>query len=208
MRPRNISPHRAAGARRAGHFAIVGGLAAACLLTPGIRADATKADQESAAMGSPAAKLRMRYAGSYRFAGDAAEQRARADAIDRSVAAFFFVFRGIARAKVADRTAIVATCKFEFSGGTIRSTVPGYPVAVSPETGAPVPYRMGDETLVLSQRFEGEHLVQAFRADDGGSRTNEFTLSPDGAKLTMKATVSSPKLSIPVVYTLTYQRVD
>ncbi|MGA3122270.1 MAG: hypothetical protein ABSF69_16025 [Polyangiaceae bacterium] len=208
MRPRNVSPHRAARARRAGHFAIVGSLAAACFVTPVIRADTTKADEESAAVGSPAVKLRMRYAGSYRFAGDAAEQRARADAIDRSVAAFFFAFRGIARAKVADRTTIVPTCKFEFSGGTIRSTVPGHPVAVSPETGAPVPYRVDDEAIVLSQRFEGERLVQVFRADDGGSRTNEFMLSPDGARLTMKATVSSPRLSIPVVYTLTYQRVD
>ena len=36
-----------------------------------------------------------------------------------------------------------------------------------------------------------------FRADEGGTRTNEFTLSADGALLVMKATLSSPKLPVP-----------
>ena len=58
------------------------------------------------------------------------------------------------------------------------------------------------------QRFDGQRLVQVFRADEGGTRTNELTLSPDGALLVMKATLSSPKLSIPVVYTLTYRRAE
>jgi len=144
----------------------------------------------------------------YRYAGDTEEQRAREQAIDRSVDTFFFAVRGIVRAKVADRTRIMPTCRFEFSAGNIRSTVPGYAIAVSPETGAPAPYRVEDDAIVLSQRFEGTRLVQVFRADEGGTRKNEFTLNSDGAVLTMRAMLSSPKLSAPVVYTLTYRRVE
>ena len=73
---------------------------------------------------------------------------------------------------------------------------------------APAPYRVEDDAIVLTQRFEGSHLVQVFKADEGGTRKNEFSLSPDGKTLFMKATLSSPKLSIPVVYTLTYRRVE
>ena len=207
MRHRHI--HRAPGARIAGRLAIVGGLAAGCFVTQVGRADgALGPDGNSGTLGASAPDLRTRYAGSYRYAGSAAEQKARADAIDRSVGTFFFAVRGIARAKVADRTRIMPTCKFDFSGGNIRSTVPGHAVAVSPETGAPAAYRVDDDAVVLSQRFDGQRLVQMFRADEGGTRTNEFMLSPDGALLTMKATLSSPKLSVPVVYTLTYRRAE
>jgi hypothetical protein len=207
MRHRTI--HRAPGARIVGHLAVVGGLAAACFVTQLGRADVAAGEGAStAAVGASVPDLRARFSGSYRYAGTAAEQRAREAAIDRSVGAFFFAVRGMARTKVADRTRIMPTCKFEFSGGNIRSTVPGHAVAVSPETGAPAPYRVDDDSIVLSQRFDGQRLVQTFRADEGGTRTNEFALSPDGARLTMKATLSSPKLSIPVVYTLTYRRVE
>jgi hypothetical protein len=154
-----------------------------------------------------AEELRSRYAGLYRYAGDAREQKAHDEAIDRSVETFFFALRAMARAKVAARTRIAPTYKLEFSGGAIRATIPGRAVAVSPENGTPAPYRVDDEPIVLSQRFEGAGLVQTFRSDDG-ARRNDLTLSPDGTVLTMKATLSSPKLSVPVTYTLTYRRAE
>ncbi len=152
--------------------------------------------------------LQRRFVGSYTYAGDAAEQMARLDAIDRSARTVFFAFRGIAHSKLADRTRIVPSGRFEFSGGNIRSTAPGYPPAVSPETGAPAPYRASEDAVVLSQRFDGERLVQTFEAHGGGVRKNEFALSPDGSVLTVRVTLSSPKLSLPVGYTLTYRRVE
>ena len=185
-------------------------MAAASLCSPASRADAPAPSAEApdgGAAPSPA-ELRARFAGLYRYAGDAREQKLRLDAIDRSVAGFFFAVRGMARAKIADRTRIMATCKFELGDGQIRSTVPGLPVAVSPETGAPASYRVDDDAIVLSQRFEGTRLVQVFTADEGGSRRNELTLSADGKTLVMKATLSSPRLSTPVVYELTYRRVE
>ena len=200
------------GARRVGRVTIAAGLLVATSFIAVVgRADAITANgagDRSADSGASVIDLRARYAGSYRYAGSAAEQKMRAEAIDRSVETFFFVVRGMARARLTDRTRIMPTCKFEFGGGNIRSTVPGHAVAVSPENGAPAPYRVDDDAIVLSQRFEGQRLVQVFRADEGGTRTNEFTLSPDGTLLVMKATLSSPKLSIPVIYTLTYRRIE
>jgi hypothetical protein len=171
------------------------------------RADSASGDPPAASAPS-VDDVRSRFSGLYRYAGDAREQRMRVEAIDRSVDTIFFAFRGVARSKIEDRTRIMPWCKFEFQGGEIRSTVPGHRVAVSPETGAPVPYRVDDDAIVLSQRFEDDRVVQIFTADEGGTRKNEFTMSDDGRLLFVKATLSSPKLSVPVVYTLTYRRAE
>ncbi len=152
-------------------------------------------------------ELRKRYEGTYRYVGSAREQKAREDAIQRSVSTFFFAIQGIVRLKIEERTRIVDNCTFEFQDGYIRSTVPGHPVALSPDSGAPADYRLNSDAIALSQRFEGKHLVQTFTTDDGGSRRNEFTQSEDGHFLYMRATVTSPRLQIPIVYTLTYARI-
>ena len=184
-------------------------VAAALLSSPAASADPLAAADLRAGGPQVAAvtpDLRQSYAGSFRYAGDQKERRAREDAIDRTVSSFFFAVRGIARSKLEDRTRILATCTFEFPAGKIRSIVPGHPIAASPETGAPTDYRIDADAFVLSQRFEGKRLVQTFVADDGGTRKNEFTLSADGKLLFMTATLTSPKLKAPVVYTLTYAR--
>jgi hypothetical protein len=183
-------------------------VAAVGLASPGTRADSAAPGAGSGASAPTVEELRSRFTGFYRYAGDAAEQQRRVDAIDRSVASLFFAVRGMARSKIEDRTRIMPTCKFEFGDGQIRSTVPGHAVAISPETGAPAPYRVEDDAIVLTQRFEGARIVQVFRADEGGTRKNEFSLSADGKLLFVKATLSSPKLPIPVVYTLTYRRAE
>ena len=184
-------------------------LAATLLTSPAASADPLAA-ADLRAGGNPVAAvtpdLRQSYAGSFRYAGDQKERQARADAIDRGVSSFFFAVRGIARSKLEDRTRILATCAFEFTEGKIRSIVPGHPIAASPETGAPTDYRIDADAFILTQRFEGKRLVQTFVADDGGTRKNEFTLSADGKLLFMKATLTSPKLKAPLVYTLTYAR--
>ncbi len=180
-------------------------VAAASLVSPTARAE----EPVSLRVASPPiAELRAQYAGFYRYAGDAKEQQARQDAVERAVGTFFFAVRGMARASIEGRTRIMPTCKFEFASGKVSSTVPGHAVAVSPDSGAPAPYRVDDDAIVLTQRFEGSHLVQTFVADEGGTRRNEFSLSADGKLLFMKATLSSPKLSAPIVYTLTYRRAE
>ncbi len=191
-------------------------LLCACLATVSLLGSAAHAAPQTAAGVNAATmqaatgpeELRKRYAGSWRYAGDAREREARMAAIERSSATFFVAVRGLVRSKLDDRTRIVPTCTFEFPEGKIKSTVPGHPIATSPESGAIASYRVEDDAIALSQSFEGEHLIQTFTANEGGTRKNEFTLSADGRFMFMKATVTSPKLSVPVVYTLTYTRVS
>lgn len=78
-------------------------------------------------------------------------------------------------------------------------------VAASPDQGPDVDHGSGGDRSKLSQRIGGGKLMQRFLAGEGG-RTNEWALSADGMTLTLKATISSPKLTAPVVYTLTYKR--
>lgn len=183
-------------------------LAATLLTSPTAQAEPLVGDAraQSSQGAATTTDIRQSFAGNFRYAGDQKERQARADAIDRTVSSFFFAVRGIARSKLEDRTRILATCTFEFPEGKIRSIVPGHPTATSPETGAPTGYRVDADAFVLSQRFEGKRLIQTFVADDGGTRKNEFTMSADGKLLFMTATLTSRKLSAPVVYTLTYAR--
>ena len=124
----DISQYQPRGARPFARVAIAAGILAATALIAEVgRGDVTMANgagDRYAGTGASAAELRARYAGSYRYAGNEAEQTARAMAIDRSVEGFFFAVRGMARAKILDRTRIMPTCKFEFSGGNIRCSAP------------------------------------------------------------------------------------
>lgn len=154
---------------------------------------------------SAGADERARFAGTFKFAGDAAEEAARRDALDKTVARLFFAIRGIARSRLANGTKIDPWATFAFRDGQVRSRVPSGAEAVSPEQGTVVDYVSDGERSRLSQKLVGGKLTQVFAADEG-QRTNEWTLSADGATLVLKVTISSAKLSVPCVYTLTYKR--
>lgn len=148
---------------------------------------------------------RARFAGTYTYAGSAAEEAGRRAAIDRGIASLFFAIRGIARSRLSGGTKIEPWVSFGFDAGMIRVRVPSSPQASSPEQGPDVDYGNGDDKAKLSQRIGAGKVIQRFVASEG-QRMNEWVRSPDGKTLTLKATISSPKLTAPVVYTLTYKR--
>ncbi len=148
---------------------------------------------------------RRRFAGTYRFAGSAAEEAARSAALDRCVGTLFFAIRGIARSRLSNGTKIEPWVSFGFEAGSIQYRTPSSPVATSPEQGTVVDYASHGERSKLSQRFGDGRLNQVFAADEG-KRTNEWILAPDGSTLTLRVTISSPKLSVPVAYSLTYKK--
>ena len=145
------------------------------------------------------------FAGSFRYAGSSTEEAVRRDAIDRGVSSFFFAIRGIARSRLSEGTKIDPWVAFSFPESKIRIRVPSSD-AVSPANGAPVDFGSGGDRSKLSQRIQAGKITQAFVAPEG-QRLNEWTLSADSRTLRLKVTVSSPKLSHLVVYTLTYQRI-
>jgi hypothetical protein len=65
--------------------------------------------------------------------------------------------------------------------------------------------RKKGDFIDVTTRTEGSRLEQVFDASDG-RRVNVYTLSPDGATLTLDVTVTSPKLSSPLTYRQVYRR--
>lgn len=147
---------------------------------------------------------RARFHAAFRFAGTSSEQAARRKAIDDGVHTLFFAIRGIARSRLSAATPIDPWVAFSFDAGNISVRVPTA-TTVSPANGAAVPYVSKGDRTKLSQRLFNGKLTQVFEAEQG-RRVNEWMLSPDARTLSLRVTVSSVKLSRPVIYTLTYAR--
>jgi hypothetical protein len=148
---------------------------------------------------------RVRFAGTFLFGGDGAEEAARRAAIERTIDRLFFAIRGIARSRLSRGTTIEPWVAFAFRDGKIRVRVSSGTEATSPEQGTFADHVSSGERTRVSQKLAGGKLTQVFAADEG-KRVNEWTLAPDGRTLALRVTVSSPKLSVPLVYTLTYKR--
>lgn len=182
-------------------------LASAIVVTALVPAVTASADEPAAPApdASPTA-ARDRFAGSYAYAGGDKQLQARDAAIEKATDSMFFATRGIARGRVRDKTVIRAQIGFSFAGGMITGTASDVGAATSPETGAPVPYKAGSETVQLSQKILPDgRLFQTFTASDG-SRSNTYVLSPDGKTINIFITLKSEKLPRPISYTLTYLR--
>lgn len=63
------------------------------------------------------------------------------------------------------------------------------------------------ETVRVTTDTQGATMTQRFQAPDG-TRSNVYSLSPDGRTLTMNVTVTSDKLTGPITYKLVYRRRD
>ena len=150
--------------------------------------------------------LRRRFVGEYVFAGGAPERALVPAAVERSVDGMFFIARGIAYDRLLKNCEICPRYSFAFGGGNISVAGSCQLPDVSPDDAREVQHRTKlGETSKLSQRFEGNTLVQHFRGD-GGSRKVLWTLLPDGDTLRMQVIITSEHLPHPVDYTLTYRR--
>ncbi len=143
--------------------------------------------------------------GLYRYVGDAAEQTARAEAIDRGIESLFFAIRPIARSRASSATAIAPRCEISLEGRMVRVRTPDRPDYVSPMDGTKVRYVYKGDESTLTHRWMGPTLVEHFD-QDGEGRINEYTLAEDGRTLKVRVTLYSPQLTRPIVYTLTYRR--
>jgi hypothetical protein len=133
--------------------------------------------------------------------------------INTSISGMNLVVRQVARPRL--RTMNVPYPRLVFSfGENISVEMPGYPSVSSPANGDPVLWHratgepcpeMVRSCLEVTTTWEGQSLVQTFRSEDG-DRQNVFTVSPGGERLTMVATMTSPRLSAPLVYRLVYIR--
>ena len=127
-------------------------------------------------------------------------------AIDAAVRRLSFVLRPIARGRLRRVNVPYERLQLNVTPSQVTTIADGGKPVVSPPGGAVVKWvREDGEEFQVSTEWRGETLVQTFRADDG-QRVNEYTVGPDGRTLTLGVTVSSPRLSAPVKYSLTYRK--
>jgi len=136
--------------------------------------------------------------------------RARSDdvnrAIETAVARMSFVTRPIARGRLRRTNTVYQRVVINYTQAQVSTTFDQRRPVESPANGQPVKWTREDgEKFDLSTEWQGGRLVQTFRAEDG-SRTNTYTISPDGRTLTMHVTLRSPRLSSPLEYNLVFNR--
>lgn len=127
-------------------------------------------------------------------------------AIETAVARMSFITRPIARGRLRRTNSLYGRVVVNFTPQEVSTTFDQRHPVVSPANGQPVQWTREDgEKFDLSTSWESGRLVQTFRAEDG-SRTNSYSISPDGRTLTMHVTLRSPRLSAPLEYNLVFNR--
>jgi len=127
-------------------------------------------------------------------------------AIDAAVARMSFVTRPIARGRLRRTNTYYQRVVLNYTTAQVSTTFDQRHAIESPANGQPVAWTREDgEKFQLSTSWENGRLVQTFRAEDG-SRTNVYSISPDGRTLTMDVTLRSPRLSAPLTYKLVFNR--
>ncbi|MFN3429974.1 MAG: hypothetical protein ACK46X_08475 [Candidatus Sericytochromatia bacterium] len=128
-------------------------------------------------------------------------------AIDKAVAQMNFVMRPIAHSRLRGTNEVYKQVKIDLSGQTVSTTFDKRAAIVTPASGAAIKWARedGEKFDVSTAVAGGKKLTQTFKGTDG-QRVNVFTLSPDGGKLTMNVTITSPKLSAPLTYKLVFNR--
>jgi hypothetical protein len=129
-----------------------------------------------------------------------------AAAINRAVSRMNFVTRPIARGRLTRTNTAYSRITIGYNPEHVTIQYDQRAPIHTPANGTPVQWTREDgEKFMVSTEWTHGHLEQTFRADDG-QRVNVYTLSEDGATLTMDITVTSPRLPAPVRYKLVFNR--
>lgn len=126
-------------------------------------------------------------------------------AIEAAVAKMNFIKRPIARGRLKKTNVAHRRVEIETGRGEISVAFDGRKPVQMPADGSTIRWTREDgEIFDVNASWEGERLVQTFKAEDG-TRANAFSVGADG-HLKMLVTLTSPQLDQPLVYTLTFSR--
>jgi hypothetical protein len=126
-------------------------------------------------------------------------------AIEATVAKMNFIKRPIARSRLKKTNEAHRRVEIGLGQGEISVAFDGHKPVQMPADGSTIHWTREDgETFEVHAAWDGERLVQTFKAEDG-TRANAFSVGPDG-RLSMLVTLTSPQLDQPLVYTLTFSR--
>ena len=125
-------------------------------------------------------------------------------AIEAAVAKMNFIKRPIARSRLKKTNEAHRRVEIGI-GREISIAFDGRKPVQMPADGSTIRWTREDgETFDVNAAWDGERLVQTFKAEDG-TRANAFSVGADG-RLSMQVTLTSPQLDQPLVYTLTFAR--
>jgi len=126
-------------------------------------------------------------------------------AIEAAVAKMNFIKRPIARSRLKKTNEAHRRVEIAIGSGEISIAFDGRKPVQMPADGKTIRWTREDgETFDVNAAWDGDRLVQTFKAEDG-TRANAFSVGPDG-RLNMLVTLTSPQLEQPLVYTLTFSR--
>jgi len=127
-------------------------------------------------------------------------------AIDEAIARMNFALRPIARGRLRKTNQPYRRVSIDYTAAQVHIGTDGRPAIVTPANGTPVDWTREDgEKLKVSTEWENGKLEQTFQAEDG-RRVNTYSIGQDGRTLSMLVTITSPRLSRPLTYTLRYRR--
>jgi len=143
------------------------------------------------------------FVGTYNYAGDKAERKARNAAIDEVVRRMTPIARGIARGKLQEATAIPSHVTFAVDAKNL--TVTEMESLTAPLDGSAVKVKGYDDAdMKLTYEIAEAHIVQKLKGDGKGRHTH-YAL-PDQASLKVHVHVYAKQLPIPLDYDLTFAR--
>lgn len=126
-------------------------------------------------------------------------------AIEATVAKMNFIKRPIARSRLKKTNEAHRRVQITIGSGEIGVAFDGHKPVQMPADGSTIRWTREDgETFDVNAGWDGDRLVQTFKAEDG-TRANAFSVMADG-HLTLQVTLTSPQLGQPLVYTLTFSR--
>jgi hypothetical protein len=126
-------------------------------------------------------------------------------AIETTVAKMNFIKRPIARSRLKKTNSAHRRVEIRIGSSEISVAFDGNKPVQMPADGSTIRWTREDgETFDVNAAWDGERLVQTFKAEDG-ARANAFSVGADG-RLNMVVTLTSPQLDQPLVYTLTFAR--
>jgi hypothetical protein len=143
--------------------------------------------------------------GTYALTDPAAATKSVEDGIEAAVKGMWPIFRGEARDRLEEKNLppsqqivisyTLADVTIKMEAGTIKTPIDGVFVRRD----------ILGENIMVSTKWIDKNLERIFKAADG-QRVDTYSLSGDGQTLTMHVTVTSPRLSRPCEYELTYKR--
>ena len=130
------------------------------------------------------------------------------EVIEDAVGKLNLLTRDIARGRLKKLNPAYLQVAITSSLNEISVTVDNQPPLRTAANGAPVAWVGPDGGRVnASMQLAGGRLAQTFTSADG-RRVNDYTLSPDGRRLTMQVTETSPRLPQSITYKQVYRRVS